>query len=254
MLSVISFSSPTTTSPKSSSVSSVTMYGYLPIPLSLISFFFPPENLHSASCTNTPASIGKKLQVIFTSCPGLSLPLLGRSSNGANTSQLKSAASSPSFTNKNSATAVSLTALKPKSRLEGLRRDVSGRVALTRTKKLPMSAMNSITSVHSSLLVGRKVTSIFALMPGLSLICSGNFIEKIFESGSLYLIRWVFVREMFFSVIFFTYSPPVSHPCQCSSLGQSKPKRRRLSSRSSTTILSIAAFSSTLNSTLRYPH
>ena len=77
-------------------------------------------------------------------------------------------------------------------------------------------------SSYCSRLMGRKVTSTVALMPGDSLMGSGNSMLKYLVAGSLYLTFSVFVLT-FLTTRERTYSPPGSHPRHSSSSAQSMP-------------------------------
>ena len=59
------------------------------------------------------------------------------------------------------------------------------RTARMGTRKEPPSVLNSIKSLYSSCLMGRKMTSIFQDMPADRMMVSGKSIEKKRVSGSL---------------------------------------------------------------------
>lgn len=80
----------------------------------------------------------------------------------------------------------------------------------TRTANFPASVRKTIASSYGSRRIGRNRTSSATNVPGESVRSCGNSIEKNFVFGSSYLIFTVFT-ETFFTMSFFTYSPPGSH-------------------------------------------
>ena len=87
----------------------------------------------------------------------------------------------------------------------------------------PVFVMNSTKSSYCSRFTGRKVMGTDTLMPGHSLIDSGNSMLKYLVAGRRYLSRTFFV-DTFFSVSSFVYSPPGLHPRHSIWSAQSKPK------------------------------
>lgn len=102
--------------------------------------------------------------------------------------------------------------------------DSVGSAAMTFTLKVPQPAtLNSMKSSYCSRLIGRNVTSTGTLMPGDSLIVSGNSISKYLVRGSLYLSLSALVLT-FLSTNDRTYVPPGSHIFHRRTSAQSRPQ------------------------------
>mmetsp|Transcript_34344 Transcript_34344/g.84133 ORF Transcript_34344/g.84133 Transcript_34344/m.84133 type:complete len:235 (-) Transcript_34344:44-748(-) len=214
---------PTSTSPKSTSFSVSRTYGYLPMPVTLVvALYSPPSSMHTALATLTDASMGVKVALTCTASPGSTRPALGANVNGSFTFHSKSTATSPLLVNVNCFCIVSFAAAYPKSSDRGASTETTGRKAQMLTAKVPLGTVNSMKSSYCSRLMGRKVTSTVALMPGDSLIGSGNSMLKYLVAGSRYLTLSVLVLT-FLTTRLRTYSPPGSHPRHSSDSAQSMP-------------------------------
>mmetsp|Transcript_3187 Transcript_3187/g.12810 ORF Transcript_3187/g.12810 Transcript_3187/m.12810 type:complete len:276 (-) Transcript_3187:109-936(-) len=181
---------------------------------------------HAAAATAHVASIGVNSQRTFAVSPGFKCPVLGSNVNGRSSRHSYSSGTSPSFENAKSFRMSSFTAPYPRSHVFGSASESTGRGACTLTLNDPHPAtLNSTKSSYCSRLIGRNVTSTGTLMPGLSLITSGNSISKYFVAGSLYF-TFIALVETFLSTTVRTYVPPGSHCLQRSTSAQSSPQTR----------------------------
>mmetsp|Transcript_13301 Transcript_13301/g.44072 ORF Transcript_13301/g.44072 Transcript_13301/m.44072 type:complete len:250 (+) Transcript_13301:4596-5345(+) len=199
---------PTETCPKSSSLSESRMNGYLPTARTSIAKgqVTPPSwkscagvTRHAADATDTVASVGVNSHVTVAVCPGASAPLFGSKWNGKSSRHSYVRSTSPSFVKLRVFDITWFTAPYPRSQIGGNCNDKTGSGHTTATRNEPHPAtLNSTKSSYCSRLIGRNVTSTDTLIPGESLITSGNSISKYRVAGSLYFTLTALV-DVFFS-------------------------------------------------------
>jgi hypothetical protein len=231
---------PTSTAPKSKSFSDSRMNGYFPIARTSTTnaHVAPPSwkscsgvTTHAAVATAHVASVGVNSQRTRAVWPGFRCPRFGSNVNGRSSRHSYSSATSPSFANSKSPRMSSFTAPYPRSQVFGSASESTGSGACVLTRNDPHPAtLNSTKSSYCSRLIGRNVTSTGTLIPGLSLITSGNSISKYFVAGSLYFTLIALV-ETFLSTTDRTYVPPGSHCLHRSTSAQSSPQTRARSYR-----------------------